>query len=88
MNEQILRALDSVTAERAHDAVLSVRDLTVRFHLRGGRTVAAVTDAAFDLAPGECLALVGESGCGKSVLASALLGLLPANARTDRKSVV
>ncbi|MFJ9824677.1 ABC transporter ATP-binding protein [Streptomyces sp. NPDC101160] len=83
MNEQILRALDSVTAERAHDAVLGVRDLTVRFRLRGGRTVAAVTDAAFDLAPGECLALVGESGCGKSVLASALLGLLPRNAETE-----
>ncbi|MGD3109128.1 ABC transporter ATP-binding protein [Streptomyces sp. YGL11-2] len=48
----------------------------------GGRSVAAVTDATFALAPGECLALVGESGCGKSVLASALLGLLPGNAQT------
>ncbi|MFF2921249.1 oligopeptide/dipeptide ABC transporter ATP-binding protein [Streptomyces celluloflavus] len=50
--------------------------------MRGGRRIAAVSDAAFDLAPGECLALVGESGCGKSVLAAALLGLLPGNART------
>ncbi|MBT2400121.1 ABC transporter ATP-binding protein [Streptomyces sp. ISL-100] len=50
--------------------------------MRGGRYIAAVTDADFDLAPGECLALVGESGCGKSVLASALLGLLPGNAQT------
>ncbi|WMX48712.1 ABC transporter ATP-binding protein [Streptomyces roseicoloratus] len=50
--------------------------------MRGGRSVAAVTDADFDLAAGECLALVGESGCGKSVLASALLGLLPGNAET------
>ncbi|MET9100983.1 ABC transporter ATP-binding protein [Streptomyces antibioticus] len=48
----------------------------------GGRRIAAVTDARFDVAPGECLALIGESGCGKSVLASALLGLLPANAET------
>ncbi|MFD5744751.1 ABC transporter ATP-binding protein [Streptomyces massasporeus] len=48
----------------------------------GGRRVAAVTDARFDVAPGECLALIGESGCGKSVLAYALLGLLPGNART------
>ncbi|MFH8453795.1 ABC transporter ATP-binding protein [Streptomyces fungicidicus] len=62
--------------------VLSVRGLSVRFLLPGGRRVAAVTDAGFDVAPGECLALIGESGCGKSVLASALLGLLPANART------
>ncbi|MGV9559206.1 ABC transporter ATP-binding protein [Streptomyces sp. NPDC003401] len=48
----------------------------------GGRRIAAVTDARFDVAPGECLALIGESGCGKSVLVSALLGLLPANAQT------
>ncbi|MFD9410559.1 ABC transporter ATP-binding protein [Streptomyces sp. NPDC059989] len=47
-----------------------------------GRYVEAVTDARFRLSAGECLALVGESGCGKSVLASALLGLLPGNAQT------
>ncbi|WP_107054118.1 ABC transporter ATP-binding protein [Streptomyces sclerotialus] len=56
--------------------------------MRGGRHIAAVTDASFDLAPGECLALVGESGCGKSVLASALLGLLPGNARTAGAAVL
>ncbi|MFJ5262082.1 ABC transporter ATP-binding protein [Streptomyces sp. NPDC088387] len=48
----------------------------------GGGRIAAVTDAHFEVAAGECLALVGESGCGKSVLASALLGLLPANAQS------
>ncbi|MEU3934271.1 ABC transporter ATP-binding protein [Streptomyces sp. NPDC029044] len=62
--------------------VLSVRGLSVRFLMPGGRRVAAVTDARFDVAPGECLALIGESGCGKSVLASALLGLLPGNAQS------
>ncbi|CAL9637324.1 Oligopeptide transport ATP-binding protein OppD [Streptomyces sp. enrichment culture] len=62
--------------------MLSVRGLSVRFLMPGGRRIAAVTDAHFEVAAGECLALVGESGCGKSVLASALLGLLPANART------
>ncbi|MER5311356.1 ABC transporter ATP-binding protein [Streptomyces sp. NPDC002773] len=82
-----MRALEAVTAERAEDAVLSVRDLTVRFRLSGGRSVAAVTGADFDLAAGECLALVGESGCGKSVLASALLGLLPGNAETSGTAV-
>ncbi|WP_171171494.1 ABC transporter ATP-binding protein [Streptomyces sp. I05A-00742] len=50
--------------------------------MRGSREIAAVTDATFRLHRGECLALIGESGCGKSVLASALLGLLPGNART------
>ncbi|MCA6092926.1 ABC transporter ATP-binding protein [Streptomyces sp. SCA3-4] len=56
--------------------------------MRGGREVAAVTDASFRLRPGECLALVGESGCGKSVLASALLGLLPRNARTAGRALL
>ncbi|MGW8776951.1 ABC transporter ATP-binding protein [Streptomyces sp. NPDC055796] len=47
-----------------------------------GQYVEAVGDVTLALAEGECLALVGESGCGKSVLASALLGLLPGNAET------
>ncbi|MDI6408992.1 ABC transporter ATP-binding protein [Streptomyces albus] len=68
--------------------LLSVRELTVRFRMRGGREVAAVTDVGLDLAPGECLALVGESGCGKSVLASALLGLLPGNAHVSGSAVL
>ncbi|MFD9077131.1 ATP-binding cassette domain-containing protein, partial [Streptomyces lasiicapitis] len=73
---EALPAADTASAP----PVLSVRGLSVRFRMRGGAHVAAVTDARFDLAAGECLALVGESGCGKSVLASALLGLLPENA--------
>lgn len=68
--------------------VLSVRGLSVRFRMRGGTFVSAVTDAHFDLAAGECLALVGESGCGKSVLASALLGLLPQNAETAGSALI
>ncbi|MFE5720062.1 ABC transporter ATP-binding protein [Streptomyces erythrochromogenes] len=64
------------------EPVLRVEDLSVRFRMPGGRYVEAVTGATFALAPGEALALVGESGCGKSVLASALLGLLPGNAET------
>ncbi|MFE7182955.1 ABC transporter ATP-binding protein [Streptomyces erythrochromogenes] len=64
------------------EPVLRVEDLSVRFRMPAGRYVEAVTGATFALAPGEALALVGESGCGKSVLASALLGLLPGNAET------
>lgn len=74
--------------EPAQAPVLDVRDLSVRFRMRGGRDIAAVSDARFSVAPGECLALVGESGCGKSVLASALLGLLPANAETTGSAVL
>ncbi|MFF4773708.1 ABC transporter ATP-binding protein [Microtetraspora fusca] len=58
---------------------LRVDGLTVRFRLSDA-TVQAVTDARFEVRQGECLALVGESGCGKSVMAHALLGLLPGNA--------
>ncbi|WP_443047101.1 oligopeptide/dipeptide ABC transporter ATP-binding protein, partial [Streptomyces sp. HB2AG] len=56
--------------------------------MRRGADVAAVTGASFDLDAGQCLALVGESGCGKSVLASALLGLLPGNARATGTATV
>ncbi|RRO16312.1 ABC transporter ATP-binding protein [Saccharopolyspora rhizosphaerae] len=60
--------------------MLELHRLSVRFRLPRGVLVRAVTDAALHVRPGRVLALVGESGCGKSVLASALLGLLPGNA--------
>jgi peptide/nickel transport system ATP-binding protein len=68
--------------------LLSVTGLSVRFRMRDGAYVRAVSDVSLDLAAGECLALVGESGCGKSVLASALLGLLPGNAETAGTATV
>ncbi|WP_199551030.1 ABC transporter ATP-binding protein [Streptomyces sp. N35] len=75
-------------ADAVTTPVLDVRGLSVRFRMRGGRFIRAVTDAHFTLAAGERLALVGESGCGKSVLASALLGLLPENAETAGSAVL
>jgi peptide/nickel transport system ATP-binding protein len=54
------------------DPILSVRDLVVEYGC-----VRAVRGASFDLFPNECLALVGESGCGKTTLGLALLRLLP-----------
>ncbi|MGH3680111.1 MAG: ABC transporter ATP-binding protein [Natronosporangium sp.] len=59
--------------------LLTVRDLTVRFSTEDG-TVLAVDGASFEVAERETVALVGESGCGKSVTAMALTGLLPPNA--------
>ena len=61
-------------------ALLEVRDLTVEFPA-GGAWLPAVRDLSLSLAPGEALGLVGESGCGKSVTALAVLRLLPPQAR-------
>lgn len=57
-------------------AVLQVRDLAVSFRTRATR-IPAVRGVDFDLRRGETLALVGESGAGKSTIANALLGLQP-----------
>jgi len=59
---------------------LELRKLRVHIEARGA-IVQAVRDVDLQIAAGEALALVGESGCGKSITALALIGLLPSGAR-------
>ena len=61
-------------------SLLSVRGLSIAF-AAGSRDIPVVRDVSFDLAPGEALGIVGESGCGKTITTRALLGLLPYGGR-------
>ena len=63
----------------AQDAVLSVRDLRTQFFTRDG-VVRAVDGVSLEVKRGETLGVVGESGCGKSVLALSVMRLIPADA--------
>jgi oligopeptide/dipeptide ABC transporter ATP-binding protein len=69
------------------DALLQVRDLTVRYDQDGQQEITAVRGVSFDISPGEILGLLGESGCGKTTLARALLHLLPEHSRIIQGSV-
>jgi peptide/nickel transport system ATP-binding protein len=74
-----------VTAE----PVARLQDVVVRYPLRGGllggvtQNVHAVEHVSFDIRKGETFALVGESGCGKSTIAKALVGLAPHQGRIE-----
>ena len=58
---------------------LEVEDLVISL-TRQGKTVTPVSDVSFELGSGECLGIVGESGCGKSLTLRAIVGLLPRGA--------
>ncbi len=62
-------------------ALLELQGVTVRYRLRGAG-LTAVDDAGFEIAGREMLGLVGESGCGKTTLGRAILGLVPLAAGT------
>jgi peptide/nickel transport system ATP-binding protein len=67
-------------------SVLSVEGLSVKFAHRH-ETLTAVSNLDFEIAAGETLAVVGESGCGKSLTALALLGLVPAPGRVEGRAI-
>jgi oligopeptide transport system ATP-binding protein len=63
-------------------SLLAVQDVSVEFPVRGGflrrrRMLRAVDGVSLTVEPGEALGIVGESGCGKTTLARAILGLVP-----------
>ncbi|WP_230426491.1 ABC transporter ATP-binding protein [Paragemmobacter aquarius] len=79
----------AVRAPVTGDVVASLRDVVVRFPLKGGllgrvtQNVHAVEHVSLEVRRGETFALVGESGCGKSTIAKAIVGLVPHQGRIE-----
>lgn len=69
------------------EKLLEIKNLSVSFDSASGE-VQAVRDVSFSLNKGEVLAIVGESGCGKSVLCKSIMKLLPASARIKSGSIL
>ena len=67
--------------------LLEIKNLSVSFDTPQGE-LQAVRDVSFSLHAGEVLALVGESGCGKSVLCKSIMKLLHGNARITGGSIL
>jgi peptide/nickel transport system ATP-binding protein len=67
----------AVVQPEAAEPLLAVRDLRVAFRRRGEPETVAVDGVSFDVAAGQVVGLVGESGCGKSVTSMAIMRLLP-----------
>jgi len=77
MAESIAPAVQSAAAP-----ILSVRELKTYFHLPEG-IVRAVDGVSFDVHPGRTIGIVGESGCGKSITARSILGIVDRPGRIE-----
>lgn len=69
------------------ETILSVRNLNVKFNLRG-KVLHAIRDISLDIYEGESIAIVGESGCGKSVFTKTFMGLLERNGFIDSGEIL
>ncbi len=69
----------------ARSPVLLLEDLTISFHWGGKNVVSVVNDLHLAVGEAEVFGLVGESGCGKSLTALAIMGILPHNASAKGK---
>ncbi|MGB7183939.1 MAG: ABC transporter ATP-binding protein [Burkholderiaceae bacterium] len=68
---------ESFISADANDPLLSIQELSVEFDLRDKTTSRVIDNLSFDLRVGETLGIVGESGCGKSMTALAIMQLVP-----------
>jgi ABC-type glutathione transport system ATPase component len=69
-------------------SLLQVRNLTIDYNAESSKAYRAVDGVSFDLAPREVVGLMGESGCGKSSTALALLGLLEKQVKVEGSIVL
>ena len=70
-----------------NNKLLEIKDLRVHFHLDEG-TVKAVNGVSYDIYEGKTLGVVGESGCGKSVTAQAIMRIVPPPGQISENSQI
>ena len=73
--------------EKDKKVLLSIRDLWVKFRVRG-RVLTAIRGVSLDIYENESIAIVGESGCGKSVLTKTFAGMLDNNGFIDHGDII
>lgn len=79
LREVELARTDRRVPDYSVEPLLQVRNLSIGFPRHGDVNV--VDNVSFDVRPGQCMALVGESGCGKSITTKTIMNLLPDSAR-------
>ena len=81
LREVELARTDRRVPDYSVEPILRVKNLSIGFPRHGD--VHVVDNVSFDVRPGQCMALVGESGCGKSITTKTIMNLLPDSARIE-----